>query len=385
MEICGIICEFNPFHNGHKYLLERAREITRCDYLICVMSGNFTQRGEICVLDKYTRAKHAILGGADCVLELPAAFSVAPAEIFARGAVKLLAAVPHLNSIAFGSENADKDGILSVSALSVAENEQFKSVLSENLARGESYAKSYFLAFGQVFGNAELIRKPNNILAIEYTKAIKTLNANIDIFPIKRVGAGYNDGILRENFSSASAIRKNLSSPLIQSNLPQFVAEDLQSVENIEINFQNAVKLILSRTAPETLKRIYGCGEGLENALKAVENKSYGEIISKCTNKRYPASRIRRLLTANFLKLYADDCRQYFSENLYFTPLAVKKSVANEVLGELSRSIYPVITSGGDVRNLSGAAKKCKTADEFAHAQWQQIAGKKVSEKLIVV
>lgn len=385
MEICGIICEFNPFHNGHKYLLERAREITRCDYLICVMSGNFTQRGEICVLDKYTRAKHAILGGADCVLELPATFSVAPAEIFARGAVKLLAAVPHLNSIAFGSENADKDGILSVSALSVAENEQFKSVLSENLARGESYAKSYFLAFGQVFGNAELIRKPNNILAIEYTKAIKTLNANIDIFPIKRVGAGYNDGILRENFSSASAIRKNLSSPLIQSNLPQFVAEDLQSVENIEINFQNAVKLILSRTPPETLKRIYGCGEGLENALKAVENESYGEIISKCTNKRYSASRIRRLLTANFLKLYADDCRQFFSENLYFTPLAVKKSVANEVLGELSRSIYPVITSGGDVRNLSGAAKKCKTADEFAHAQWQQIAGKKVSEKLIVV
>lgn len=349
------------------------------------MSGNFTQRGEICVLDKYMRAKHAILGGADCVLELPAAFSVAPAEIFARGAVKFLAAVPNLNSIAFGSENADKDGILSVSALSVAENEQFKSVLSENLARGESYAKSYFLAFGQVFGNAELIRKPNNILAIEYTKAIKTLNANIDIFPIKRVGAGYNDGILRENFSSASAIRKNLSSPLIQSNLPQFVAEDLQSVENIEINFQNAVKLILSRTAPETLKRIYGCGEGLENALKAVENESYGEIISKCTNKRYPASRIRRLLTANFLKLYADDCRQYFSENLYFTPLAVKKSVANEVLGELSRSIYPVITSGGDVRNLSGAAKKCKTADEFAHAQWQQIASKKVSEKLIVV
>lgn len=349
------------------------------------MSGNFTQRGEICVLDKYTRAKHAILGGADCVLELPAAFSVAPAEIFARGAVKLLAAVPHLNSIAFGSESADKDGILSVAALSVAENEQFKSVLSENLARGESYAKSYFLAFGQVFGNAELIRKPNNILAIEYTKAIKTLNASIDIFPIKRVGAGYNDGILRENFSSASAIRKNLSSPLIQSNLPQFVAEDLQSVENIEINFQNAVKLILSRTPPETLKRIYGCGEGLENALKAVENESYGEIISKCTNKRYPASRIRRLLTANFLKLYADDCRQYFSENLYFTPLAVKKSVANEVLGELSRSIYSVITSGGDVRNLSGAAKKCKTADEFAHAQWQQIAGKKVSEKLIVV
>ena len=385
MEICGIICEFNPFHNGHKYLLERAREITRCDYLICVMSGNFTQRGEICVLDKYTRAKHAILGGADCVLELPAAFSVAPAEIFARGAVKLLAAVPHLNSIAFGSENADKDGILSVSALSVAENEQFKSVLSENLARGESYAKSYFLAFGQVFGNAELIRKPNNILAIEYTKAIKTLNAKIDIFPIKRGGAGYNDGILRENFSSASAIRKNLSSPLIQSNLPQFVAEDLQSVENIEINFQNAVKLILSRTPPETLKRIYGCGEGLENALKAVENESYGEIISKCTNKRYPASRISRLLTANFLKLYADDCRQYFSENLYFTPLAVKKSVANEVLSELSSSIYPVITSGGDVRNLSGAAKKCKTVDEFAHAQWQQIAGKKVSEKLIVV
>ena len=107
MKICAVICEFNPFHNGHKYLIEKAKRQSDCDAVLCIMSGNFTQRGEVCIFDKYTRARHAIAGGADCVIQLPAPFAVAPAEIFAKGAIKILSSIPDVTEIAFGCESAD--------------------------------------------------------------------------------------------------------------------------------------------------------------------------------------------------------------------------------------------------------------------------------------
>ena len=109
MKILAIICEFNPFHSGHEYLIEQAKRMSGCDAVLCIMSGNFTQRGEMCINGKYIRAKHAILGGADCVIQLPAPFAVAPAEIFASGAVKILSAIPDIKYLAFGCENADLD------------------------------------------------------------------------------------------------------------------------------------------------------------------------------------------------------------------------------------------------------------------------------------
>ena len=112
MKICAIICEYNPFHNGHKYLIDRARELSGCDFILCLMSGSFTQRGEAAILPKFTRAEHAIEGGADCVLQLPALFSVAPAEIFARGAISILKAIPAVSCLAFGSENAAVNDIV---------------------------------------------------------------------------------------------------------------------------------------------------------------------------------------------------------------------------------------------------------------------------------
>ena len=107
MKFCAIICEYNPFHNGHRYLLEHAKKLSGCDGILCLMSAAFTQRGEAAVMPKFVRAEHAVLGGADCVLQLPAAFSVAPAEIFAQGAVSILKSIPAVTHLAFGSENAD--------------------------------------------------------------------------------------------------------------------------------------------------------------------------------------------------------------------------------------------------------------------------------------
>ena len=171
MKFLAIICEFNPFHNGHAYLIKRAKELYACDGVICIMSGNFTQRGDICVLDKYTRARHAILGGADCVIQLPSPFAVAPAEIFASGAIKILSSIPEITAVAFGCENDDKEKFIRAAELLIDESESFKNALNENLARGESYIKSYAAAFCGCGGNEELVTNPNNILALEYVKA----------------------------------------------------------------------------------------------------------------------------------------------------------------------------------------------------------------------
>jgi len=385
MKICGIICEFNPFHNGHEYILKQARRLSGCDALICIMSGNFTQRGDVCVLEKHLRAKHAVLGGANCVLELPSAFSVAPAEIFARGAVKILSSIPELDVLAFGCESGDESDFLDAAKLLSDESEEFKSALKEKLAEGESYAKSYAYSFGRVGGNTELLSKPNNILGVEYAKAVLRSGRKIKLLPIKRVGADYGDGELRQNFSSASAIRQNLRSPLIKDNVPDYVFKDLKDFSAENERYGYALRLILSRTSTEDLSKIYGCGDGLENALKSLQNMPFGEIISAATSKRFASSRIKRILCANFLRLYKDDCEKFLSSDLYLSPLAVKKIGADEVLSALSKSPYPVLTCGSDEKKLNEAAAKCKKSDDFAYLQWQQITNLPSENKLILV
>lgn len=385
MKICAIICEFNPFHNGHKYLLEQAKKLSGCDAVLCIMSGWFTQRGEIAVLSAYERAKHAVSCGADCVLELPAAFSVAPAEVFARGAVKILSSIPSVTHIAFGCEESNAGDFENAAKILLKESDAFKSTLLENLARGESYVKSYSAAFENDGGNKDFLSKPNNILGTEYTKCILRAGADIKILPIKRIGADYNDGEIKENYSSASAIRRNLNSPLIKNNVPECVFESLDRISSERERYNLFLKLILSRTPPETLKKVYGCREGLENSLKNLENLPFEEIIERATSKRYSSSRIQRILCANFLRLYKSDCESFLKGKLYISPLAVKKESADRILAGLAQSRYPVITCGSDLHKLSKTALKCKNLDDFARLQWQQITETKCCNKLVIV
>lgn len=366
MKILAIICEFNPFHNGHKYLIEKAKEITDCDAVLCIMSGNFTQRGEMCIADKYTRAKHAVLGGADCVIQLPSPFAVAPAEIFACGAIKILSAIPDVKAIAFGAESENKQNFINSAKLLINESDKFKKILKEKLSEGESYIKSYASSFVACGGNDSLLNEPNNILGLEYTKAVLRLNADIDILPVKRKGASYNDNKLKENYSSASAIRQNLNCDKVKNNLPEYVYADIRnSLQNGE--FESVLRHCLFKTDECGLKRIYGCGEGLENRLKSLERMSIDEIIKNATSKRYSSSRIKRILCANALELYRDDCEKYLSADLYIKPLAVKRQAADKILSALSKSNYPVVT-GIDTENLNLTAKECFEQDrkEFA-------------------
>lgn len=360
MKILAIICEFNPFHSGHEYLIEQAKRMSGCDAVLCIMSGNFTQRGEMCINGKYIRAKHAILGGADCVIQLPAPFAVAPAEIFASGAVKILSAIPDIKYLAFGCENADLDYYKNAE-ISLNESENFKTLLQNGLNEGDSYVKSYSRAFSSCGGDVRIVRQPNNVLGLEYVKSILKLNSKIEILPIQRIGGNFNDGTVYENYSSAFAIRNGLNNEKVKKCVPEFVLNDLP--KQFETNeYENYLRYVLFNSEKSELKRIYGCGEGLENKLKSLENMPFGDIIRHTTSKRYSSSRIRRILCANALELYRDDCEKYLSANLYIKPLAVKRLAADKILSALSKSKYPVVT-GIDTENLNTTAKECFEQD----------------------
>ena len=206
MKICAIICEYNPFHNGHLYQIQAAKAATGADAILCLMSGNFVQRGEAAVFEKHLRAKHALLGGADAVIELPAVFATSNAEIFAKGAVKLLSSVPDVKMLSFGTETASEKELLNAATLLLNEPKEISERIRKRLQDGVSYAKARAEAWEDKIPQ-ELLTSPNNILALEYAKAILTYQADIKLFPIKRLGGGYNETALNGSYSSATSIR----------------------------------------------------------------------------------------------------------------------------------------------------------------------------------
>lgn len=214
MKVVGIIAEFNPFHNGHKYLIEKAKELTGADYAIIVMSGDFTQRGTPAIANKFLRAEMALLNGADLVLELPAHYACSSAEFFAQGAVTLLNKLGVVDYLCFGSESGDIAKLYTVAKILADEPQEYKQQLKHFLKRGLSYPLARNQALEMTipdFVNYEdVIKTPNNILGIEYLKALIRSNSSITPYTVHRIGSGYHDYKLNVAYSSAIAIRQSL-------------------------------------------------------------------------------------------------------------------------------------------------------------------------------
>ena len=371
MKICGIICEYNPFHNGHAYLIERAKAESGCDAVVCVMSGNFTQRGEAAVLEKHARARHAVLAGADAVVELPAAFAVSPAELFARGGVRLLAAVPAFDCLAFGCERGGAEDFWRAARVCAGEGEAFRAALRERLDKGLSFtrARSEALAACGHEKEAELLRSPNNILGAEYARALLAERPEARILPVRRKGAGYADAALRAQFSSATAIRAALAAGRadeLGGNLPAFVLDDLRRAPDTAAFYTLAVCALLARPAEE-LQGILDCTEGLENRLRALAEQTadYEQIVQGATGKRYIASRIRRILAAAALGIGEKLVRESLAGELYLNVLAVRRGNA-ALLAALGQARFPALLRAGDERALSAAAARCLAKDRLA-------------------
>lgn len=231
MKVVGLIAEYNPFHNGHSYHIEMAKKLTGADYVVVVMSGDFVQRGTPAMIQKHARAKMALLGGADLVLELPVSYATATAEVFAYGGVKILDSFGVVDHICFGSECGNADLLMEIARILADEPEWYSATLKEHLKNGMSYPAARAAALPDY---QEILSEPNNILGIEYCKALLKLNSNITPVTITRQGAGYHDAL---SDSDNNFTKKNscLHNPLSADGLiPQnkLVATNVYSSTN---------------------------------------------------------------------------------------------------------------------------------------------------------
>jgi len=354
MKVMAVICEYNPFHNGHAYQLKKQKEELSCDAVLCLMSGHFVQRGEPAICDKWARAKMALSCGADLVLELPAVYALSSAEGFAQGAVSLLSALGLSGYLAFGSETADLDKLLSVAGL--CQNEQFEETICKHLATGVSYPQAYRLAAARFLDEetAGVLDNPNDVLGIEYLRALKKIDASLKPALLKRE-KGQHDALKPDDeFLSATGIRERmLKGEDVSAFMPLSAYEILMgecelgrapvSAESLSMLLCYAIR----QKSVRELKQISGISEGLEMRLKqAAETcRSFFDMVSFVKTKRYPQTRIQRVLVKTLLGITKDD------EDLkpaYARVLGIGKK-GRELLREINeKTNIPVVTKVAD-------------------------------------
>ncbi len=384
MKICSAICEYNPLHLGHLRHLNHIKQNLRPDLTAVIMSGNFTQRGEGAVLDKYTRAIHAIKAGADIVIELPTVFALSNAEIFAKGGVKLINALPKPNEICFGTETDNLSSLISVAKLLSTESDDFKKVLKRELDKGEPLVKARATALSETAGSdvdATLLNYPNNILGIEYVKAILENDYDLAINHITRNGNGYNETKITKDLPSALAIRSAIESgkvKKVKKLVPPYVYSDLP---NSLPSFDEEILFSLLNKSKEDISLITDCSEGLENKIKTLikDNYTLSNLVSNLKTKRYTEARIKRILFSAMLGITKEFTLNCLNSDLYLKVLAINKD-KQKVLSELSNSKYPLITRKSDVNKLSGVAYECFMKDVFASDVYNMVTKNKTNE-----
>lgn len=298
MQATGIIAEYNPFHNGHLYHIQETKRLTQ-QPVIVVMSGSFMQRGEPAVLSKWQRASCAVQGGADLVLELPCVCTLRSAEFFAKGAVQLLAATGCVNTLACGTEHPQSDF---EAAASLACSAEAQARLRELLQNGLSYAQ----AWEKILGANTAFRTPNDILALEYTKALLQTAADIQPLYLQRTDEGYNSTTIGNSIASASAIRLAIAdgNESWQQAVPDYTNAALAAGGYDAQLLWQLLRYRLRLLTPHQLAERCEASEGLENLLsRAADCDCLQAALAACSSKRYTASRIRRLLLQILLDL----------------------------------------------------------------------------------
>lgn len=383
MKIAVTICEYNPFHNGHAYSLEQIKKTSGADAVVCVMSGNFTERGEIAIMHKYVRAKHAVLAGADLVVELPTVFATAPAEIFASGAVKIAESLSGERTLFFGIENGTKDGLIATASYLLRESSEFKTLLKEELKTGASFARARYNALEKLNPpgiDLGFTTSPNNILALEYAKAVIDRGYKTELSPILRMGAGYKAEKPDGKFFSASGIRELLTTGKKRKAakfMPKFVYNDLPD-ELVSVD--DLVLYALLSTPKKDIAHIIDCTEGLENRVKAHVKDCFTrkELIDKLSTKRYTVPRLSRIMLATLLGIDEKLVSRCLKSDLYLKVLAIDKN-KTDLLSALGGKI-PFVMRKRDADELSGVAAECFEKDVFANEIYNLAAKTKTNE-----
>ena len=329
MNLLGLVVEYNPFHNGHKYHLEKSKEITNATHTVAIMSGSFLQRGEPALFDKYTRAEIAVKNGVDLVIELPTLYACQSAEIFSHGAVATLNSLNCVNSLCFGSEEGNIDILQTISEILVKEPSDFKTTLKNFLDEGIVFPVARSKALYEYIKNNHLLElsedelqqvlnSSNNILGIEYIKSLIKLNSSIKPYTITRIASKYNSTDIESNICSATAIRNSLKDntdlKLIENVVPLHTFNEINHKINTNFNpvFDYMFYDLLSSTIirdVDNLTKYFEVNEGIENKIysNVFTSKNLEELINSTKSKRYTMTKIKRTLNNILLGINRDD------------------------------------------------------------------------------
>ncbi|MCF6466414.1 nucleotidyltransferase [Clostridium sp. Cult2] len=337
MKVIGLITEYNPFHLGHKYHLTMSKKLTNSDYSVAIMSGSFVQRGEPSLVDKWTKAKMAIDNGVDLVIELPFIFSTQSAELFAYGSIALLHNLNIIDYVVFGSELGSLDCLREIAQILVEEPPYYRECLKKYLDEGNSFSVSRSNALEDYFNKfktdrknniniKDILKMSNNILAIEYLKALMVLNSKIQPVTVKRIGSSYTESQINHEIASATGIRNKIINGNIESVKKYLPIQSyvhlinyINKYKNFNMldNYTQIIHYLLKISPIDNLVQTMDVETGLENRIvnQSAQYYNINDLIQGITTKRYTKTRIQRILIhlmANLTKpIFKDLYPQY--------------------------------------------------------------------------
>lgn len=371
MRIAGIIAEYNPFHNGHYYHIERTREKTEADGIVCVISGHFTQRGEPTVVDKWARTEMALQSGADVILEMPTVFATGSAQYFARGGVATLQATGVIDHLSFGSEIPQLELLQKIANIFLHEPSLYKTYLITHLKNGLSYPHArmqsllnYLKAIdaSSIEKIESILKQPNNILAIEYLQALQYLQSSISPVASERLGSSYHEEQLdnHSRLSSATAIRKKILSENTLSRINSYIPEHTLNILNREIkagkgpvmweNLSQSLLVLLRQAAPQTLAQFPEMEIGLENRFyrAASQATTLTHLLEHVKTKRYTYTRLQRILCYILLGLTKEKQTRLINGGPQYLRVLGFSQTGRQILQEMKHhAALPLLTTIG--------------------------------------
>ncbi len=360
MNFCGLISEFNPFHNGHEYIIKQAKAQTGKE-IICLTSGDFVQRGTPAIESKYERAKKAIQAGANAVLELPVFYACSNAENFATGAIKIFKELG-IDTIAFGIENTNLETLQKVAKLKHQNSTRFQNAFKNEIQNGINYNTALKRSISETLQNEsiiEVLNKPNNILAIEYLTAILKLDAKITPIAINRTDNGYNSNQAKKQYLSASAIRE-----LIKSNhdylkfVPTYATIKEPFTKKHKEIFDALCTLTIRQKNANQLNKLYDYNEGIEYRIKEMSDSfsSFDEIKNNIITPRYRLARVNKLLIYPLLNISKKVIDESYKTKPAIKVLAIAKS-NKSLLTAYNKKRINLVVCNNDYNSLTKKQK----------------------------
>lgn len=399
MKICAIICEYNPLHYGHLYHIQKAKELSGCDAVMCIQAGNFTQRGEPAITNKYVRARMALEAGADIVVQIPTAYCCSSAEIFALAGVKIANSFDDVTHLAFGCETENFELLKEIAKYFANEPKEYKEKLKKFLDMGDSLPVSRQKAieelmkedkveFSEITETLNILTKPNNILAIEYLKALIRTKSKIEPIFTTRSNSDYNSADLNGKDSSATAIRTKLLSKqkiksikkLVPSFTYRLLKDDMDEYGLPDLNLYNDLcSYVVKTSLASDYKNVYDVSEGIENRFleSAKKFKDFNELLLDVKTKRYTYTRLKRIVLRLLLKIDKNIVSEiYKMDKLPFIKVLAFNAEKKDCLSSVSANTNLIIRNSNIVRNPSEEYVTLANIEDRANAAFNLLLKK---------